>query len=77
MLDRCFTALFTFELLLNMYVHWWRLFFSSGWNVFDLVVVSTSLLAIIWPEIPAVNVLRLVRIFRVFRIFQWFRSLKV
>lgn len=75
--DLVFTVLFAVELVLNLYVNWWRPFISSGWSVFDLIVVSTSLLAAALPAIPAVNVLRLVRIFRIFRLFQWFRSLKI
>lgn len=44
-LDIVFTALFTIELCINLYVNWWREFVSNGWSVFDLVVVASSLIA--------------------------------
>jgi hypothetical protein len=28
------------ELCVNMFGHWWQLFWNDGWNIFDFVVVS-------------------------------------
>ena len=44
-----FTAIFTVELLVNMYAHWFRAFFFNGWNLFDMFSVSVSLLALLSP----------------------------
>jgi hypothetical protein len=30
-LDSAFTAIFTIELLVNLFSHWWREFFSDTW----------------------------------------------
>ncbi len=34
--------MFTVELALNLFAHWFWPFFSSGWHVFDLGVVSSA-----------------------------------
>ena len=34
-----FNYIFTVELALNMYAHWFHMFWSSGWNVFDFITV--------------------------------------
>lgn len=65
-----FTILFTIELAINMFAHWWFRFWQDGWNWFDFIVVGVSLLAIITPGIPGIAVLRLLRAFRVFRLFK-------
>ena len=36
------TLLFAVELLINLYAHWWREFFASLMNVWDLFVVTLS-----------------------------------
>ena len=36
------TLLFAVELLINLYAHWWREFFASWMNVWDLFVVTLS-----------------------------------
>ena len=58
------TALFTAELLVNMAAHWFWPFFTSGWCLFDLVVIAFSLFAIAAPDFPAITALRLVRTLR-------------
>lgn len=45
-IDLAFTIIFTVELLMNAYGHWWRPFFTNGWSMFDLAVVFVSLLAV-------------------------------
>eukprot|EP00961_Rhodomonas_salina_P228264 3085458-Rhodomonas_salina.3 len=32
-IDYCFTGIFTLELALNMFVHWWKPFVEDGWSV--------------------------------------------
>jgi len=63
-----FTVIFLVELVVNISIHG-REFFSSGWNHFDLVVVTISLVALAEDNIPGINVLRLLRAFRVLRLF--------
>ena len=67
-IENVLTCLFTAELLLNMYAHWFRAFFSSSYNLFDLIVISLSLVALGPINLP-VSVLRVIRAFRVIRIF--------
>ena len=66
-LEVLLTCLFTAELLLNMYAHWFRAFFSSSYNLFDLIVISLSLVALGPINLP-ISVLRVIRAFRVIRI---------
>ena len=42
--DLAFTAVFTAELLLNMYAHLWWEFVSNGWSIFDFFVIAVSLI---------------------------------
>ncbi|EKX31043.1 hypothetical protein GUITHDRAFT_122754 [Guillardia theta CCMP2712] len=58
------TAVFTLELVVNLFGHWFNKFFRDGWNVFDFVVVILALASVIFDQIPAINVLRLVRVFK-------------
>ena len=73
-LDYLFTCMFTFELGLNLFCHWLREFFNSGWNVLDLVVVILSLVALGPIPIP-VSIIRMIRVFRVMRVFGRFETL--
>lgn len=67
---------FTIELAVNMYAHWWCMFWKSGWNVFDFVVVSIGLVNMAkLPLPPAFSMLRMMRAFRVFRLFKRVKSL--
>mmetsp|Transcript_35322 Transcript_35322/g.42525 ORF Transcript_35322/g.42525 Transcript_35322/m.42525 type:complete len:824 (+) Transcript_35322:131-2602(+) len=71
-----FTIIFTVELAANMYAHWWREFWFSGWNLFDFVVVVVSLLTLTFSNMPGTKTLRLLRAFRVFRLFKRLESLR-
>ena len=62
-LDRVALGIFVVELLLKFYVQRTR-FFASGWNVFDLVVVSVALV----PASNQFSVLRALRILRALRL---------
>jgi hypothetical protein len=63
-LEIVITALFAFELALNLFAHWFWRFFSDGWCLFDLVVIALSLFALSAPDFPAITALRLVRTLR-------------
>lgn len=75
--DRTFVAFeyfyvygFLLELVINMYGSFFFLFWKSGWNIFDFGIVWVSLLAVYFPDLPAISVLRLFRAFRVVRLFK-------
>ena len=67
-MDTAFTAVFTAELLVNAYAHWLAPFVRDGWNVFDTIVVTLSLVAL-GPVSMPINVLRSIRALRVVRLF--------
>lgn len=71
-----FNISFTIELVWNIYGSWLWLFWESGWNWFDFIIVIISLLSQGFPNLPGVTVLRLFRAFRVFRLFKRIKSLK-
>ncbi len=73
-LDYLFTSMFAIELGLNLFCHWFHDFFTSGWNVLDLVVVSLSLVALGPVPIP-ISIVRMIRVFRVIRVFGRFETL--
>lgn len=64
MIDHAILGVFVMEMLIKLYVY--RLsFFRSGWNIFDLSIVTISLL----PASGPLAILRALRIFRVMRLF--------
>lgn len=60
LLDRLCMAIFVVEMLMKMYAYGPK-FFKSGWNIFDLTVVTVSL-------IPIASNLIVMRTFRLFRL---------
>jgi len=73
-----FNIAFTFELLVNMYAFWFRKFWKSGWNVFDVIVVSIGILTTSQVPLPGpFSLLRIMRAFRVFRLFKRVESLNL
>lgn len=70
-LDHAALAYFTIEVALRMIAHG-RRFFPNGWNLFDLVIVATSLM----PNSGNLSVLRSLRILRVLRLFSVLPSLR-
>eukprot|EP00854_Cymbomonas_tetramitiformis_P010731 gene10731-12698_t len=74
--ELAFTFIFTIELGLNMYAHWCWPFWSSGWNLFDFIVVFISLMSLSLEGLPGISTLRLMRAFRVFRLFKRLESLR-
>lgn len=75
-LEICFNVLFTIELAMNMYGHWFFNFWKDVWNWFDFVVVSIGLVTMMdLPLPPSLSLLRMMRAFRVFRLFKRVKSL--
>ena len=50
-LEYLYTAIFAAELAMNMFGGWFWPFFTSGWNIFDFLVVISSLIALVFPVI--------------------------
>ena len=50
-------------------------FITDGWNWFDSIVVTFSLVSFFHPAFEGVNILRLIRALRVFRLFRKLKSL--
>lgn len=69
-----FNIIFALELSLNLYGFWCWPFWSSGWNVFDFVVVSVGVLDIC--RVPMTGPLVLLRTLRAFRVFRLFKRVK-
>jgi voltage-gated sodium channel len=59
----CFLWIFTGELLLEFLAQGPARYFRNGWNIFDVVVVGLSYIAVN-PAISALRTLRVVRVFR-------------
>ncbi len=74
-MDIFFTCIFTAELLLNAYAHWFRPFVTNQYNLIDCVVIGLSVVSLGPIDIP-VSILRVVRAFRVIRIFGRLSNLK-
>jgi len=71
-----YNLMFTIELAFNMYAHWWRPFWKSNWNIFDVVVVTIGIVNTLNLKLPAAfGLLRMMRAFRVFRLFKRVHSL--
>ncbi len=63
LIDQVILAVFVIEIALKLYVY--RLsFFRQGWNVFDFVIITASLL----PSATGLSVLRTLRILRLLRL---------
>lgn len=58
-----FLFIFTGELVLEFLAQGPRRYFTSGWNIFDVIVVGLSYIAVS-PAISALRTLRVVRVFR-------------
>ncbi|MDK3072149.1 ion transporter [Sedimentitalea sp. JM2-8] len=71
LLDGLCLAIFVVELAAKIYVQRLR-FFRDGWNIFDFVIVSISLI----PAAQSLSVLRALRILRLFRVLSVAPSLR-
>jgi len=61
--NQYFLYIFTAELLLEFLAAGPKKYFTNGWNIFDVVVVGLSYIAVN-PAISALRTLRVVRVFR-------------
>jgi hypothetical protein len=75
-LDNVCTALFALECAMNMVGHWFWVWASDTWNIFDLVVVVVSIVADVSQNFPNLTVLRTARVFRVIRLFKRLNALR-
>uniref|UniRef100_A0A6U4LAN9 EF-hand domain-containing protein n=2 Tax=Hemiselmis andersenii TaxID=464988 RepID=A0A6U4LAN9_HEMAN len=76
-LEVALTLVFAFELIVNLFANWFWPFFTDGWSVFDLIVVTLSLLAIAFAGVGDFNNLRLLRPLRVVRLLGRLESLRL
>lgn len=60
---------------INLYGHWFKEFWRSRWNVFDVIVVSIGIITTFFELPKAFSMLRMMRAFRVFRLFKRVHSL--
>ena len=75
-IDLFFTAIFSAELVVNLFATLVAEFFSDPWNYFDSIVVVVGLVTLVIPDLPGGSTLKLMRTFRVFRLFKRIPSLK-
>jgi hypothetical protein len=70
------TILFFIELLINLYAHWFREFFSAWMNIWDAVIVTLSVASLGPLELAMpVNILRFFRVVRILRVLKIFSRL--
>jgi voltage-gated sodium channel len=62
-IDRLALGIFTLEILLKLF-GWRKDFFRSGWNIFDILIVTIAWL----PTTGALSVLRALRVLRILRL---------
>jgi len=79
-IETVWNIIFIIELLWNMYGSWYMStlkghFLCSGWNLFDLLVVSISVPSLTGADLGAFSQMRMLRAFRVFRLFKRIKSL--
>lgn len=70
-LDKLALAIFVVEIAMKLFAYGWR-FFRSGWNLFDLGIVSIALL----PSQGGLSVLRALRILRALRLVSGVESMR-
>ncbi|MCH8496106.1 MAG: ion transporter [Balneolales bacterium] len=72
LIDKAILAIFIFEVFIRMSAEGRKpwMYFGDPWNVFDFVIVTVGIAAILMPEINGafVAVFRLARVMRVFRL---------
>jgi len=75
--ELAFNIIFLVELLVNIYSRGgpFKPFFSSGWNVFDTIIVSVGVVLMTNVDLGPFNKLKLLRAFRIFRLFKRIKSL--
>ncbi|CAH1186251.1 unnamed protein product [Phyllotreta striolata] len=74
--NKVFTSIFTFECCLKI-MALSKDFFHCGWNIFDLIIVSASLLDLVFELVDGLSVLRGLRLLRVLKLAQSWITMKV
>ncbi|XP_059488703.1 sodium channel protein 60E-like isoform X4 [Neocloeon triangulifer] len=74
--NKVFTSIFTLECILKI-TAMSKDYFSCGWNIFDLIVVSASMLDLAFELIDSISVLRGLRLLRVLKLAQSWTTMKV
>jgi len=74
-LEDTYNVIFLIELLVNFYGSFFLEFWKSGWNIFDLIVVTVGCLSLLDVQLGPLEMLRMLRAFRVFRLFKRIQSL--
>jgi hypothetical protein len=74
-LDIFLTCIFTVELMINAFAHFFTPFFQNSYNLIDVVVIALSLASFGPLNVPA-SVLRMTRAIRVVRLFGRLKSFK-
>ena len=78
MLDKLnlfFTLLFTVELAVNMFSHWFQPFIQNAWSLLDTFIVAMSVMSLIVTNQPT-GIVRILRALRVIRLFGRVKSLR-
>lgn len=80
--DKIFTVIFTSELLIKWFAYGIRIYFKSGWNRLDFLIVIVSLLGTILDlfniaDIPAFKSMRTLRALRPLRALSRFEAIRV
>ncbi|VDO98416.1 unnamed protein product [Soboliphyme baturini] len=75
-----FLGIFMFEMLFKMFGLGVDVYFQSSFNIFDFVVITGSLIEVIWGELKGgsfgISVLRALRLLRIFKVTKYWTSLR-
>jgi hypothetical protein len=74
-IDILFTVCYIFELMLNLFVHWWRPFVTDGWSIFDTFCIVIGLVGSL-HGVSSAKVIRSIRILRIVRVLRRFKNLQ-
>ncbi|XP_054277860.1 sodium channel protein 60E-like [Macrosteles quadrilineatus] len=74
--NKVFTSIFTLECTLKL-MALSKEFFACGWNIFDLIIVTASLLDLSFELVDGLSVLRGLRLLRVLKLAQSWTTMKV
>ncbi|EKX37036.1 hypothetical protein GUITHDRAFT_145280 [Guillardia theta CCMP2712] len=69
-IDIAFTVVFIVELAINMMSNWFANFWYDGWNLFDFLVVTLSVVSLGPAQFGPLKTLRLIRAFKVMRLLK-------
>ncbi|XP_063241050.1 sodium channel protein 60E-like [Bacillus rossius redtenbacheri] len=74
--NKVFTSIFSLECFLKL-LALSKEYFACGWNIFDLIIVSASLLDLSFELVDGLSVLRGLRLLRVLKLAQSWTTMKV